>query len=155
MPSAEILSQGDEVVTGQTVDTNAAWLAARLTDLGFVVRGHTTVGDHLPDIRAAVEPQPTLAEQGVASEAAVVALAQRVREQAGAGLGLALNLNADPRTEQAGSGMVALCGEDLRAARAFRVAGGADLIRTLGAGAAIDFLRRRLQDGALSDLEPE
>jgi len=51
MPTAEILSQGDEVVTGQTVDTNAAWLAERLTDLGFTVIRHTTVGDVLTDIR--------------------------------------------------------------------------------------------------------
>jgi len=34
MPTAEILSQGDEVVTGQTVNTNAAWLAEQLHDLG-------------------------------------------------------------------------------------------------------------------------
>lgn len=53
-PSAEILSQGDEVVTGQTVDTNAAWLSGRLTDLGFNVRRHTAVGDRVADIAAAV-----------------------------------------------------------------------------------------------------
>ncbi len=51
MPTAEILSQGDEVITGQTVDTNAAWLATRLTDLGFTVLRHTTVGDRLQDIQ--------------------------------------------------------------------------------------------------------
>ena len=51
MPTAEILSQGDEVVTGQTVDTNAAWLAERLTELGFTVVRHTAVPDVLGDIR--------------------------------------------------------------------------------------------------------
>lgn len=50
MPTAEILSQGDEVVTGQITDTNAAWLATRLTDLGFDVRRHLTVGDRLEDL---------------------------------------------------------------------------------------------------------
>ncbi len=49
--SAEILSQGDEVVTGQTVDTNAAWISERLTELGFMVLRHNTVGDRLEDIR--------------------------------------------------------------------------------------------------------
>lgn len=50
MPTAEILSQGDEVVTGQIADTNAAWLSERLTDLGFDVVRHTAVGDRLPDL---------------------------------------------------------------------------------------------------------
>lgn len=49
-PSAAILSQGDEIVTGQTVDTNAAWLAERLTGLGFIVTRHASVGDRLADI---------------------------------------------------------------------------------------------------------
>ena len=44
-PRAVLLSQGDEVVTGQTVDTNAAWLAERLTDLGFDVVLKMAVGD--------------------------------------------------------------------------------------------------------------
>lgn len=45
MSSAIILSQGDEVVTGQTVDTNAAWLGDKLTQLGFDVLGHVSVRD--------------------------------------------------------------------------------------------------------------
>lgn len=54
MPRAEILSQGDEVVTGQIADTNAAWLSERLIDLGFHVVRHTTVGDEKADIIAAL-----------------------------------------------------------------------------------------------------
>ncbi|MDD2770479.1 MAG: molybdopterin-binding protein [Methylococcus sp.] len=49
-PCAEILSQGDEVVTGQIADTNAAWLSERLTGLGFAVKRHTTVGDDLENL---------------------------------------------------------------------------------------------------------
>ena len=45
MSLAELLSQGDELLTGQTVDTNAAWLSERLIDMGFDVSQHTTVGD--------------------------------------------------------------------------------------------------------------
>jgi nicotinamide-nucleotide amidase len=50
MPTAEILSQGDEVVTGQVADTNAAWLATQLTSLGFTVVRHVSVGDRMQDI---------------------------------------------------------------------------------------------------------
>jgi nicotinamide-nucleotide amidase len=49
-PRAVLISQGDEVVTGQIVDTNAAWLAERLTDLGVEVRLHLTAGDRLGDL---------------------------------------------------------------------------------------------------------
>lgn len=44
---AEIFSQGEEVVSGQTVDSNAAWLSQRLIDSGFSVTRHTAVGDDL------------------------------------------------------------------------------------------------------------
>lgn len=49
-PKAWILSQGDEVVTGQVVDTNAAWLAERLTAMGFDVWRHVAAGDRLADL---------------------------------------------------------------------------------------------------------
>lgn len=52
MPTVEIISQGDEVVTGQVTDTNAAWLATELSRMGCAVRRHTTVGDELDDIAA-------------------------------------------------------------------------------------------------------
>lgn len=47
---AIILSQGDEVITGQVVDTNAAWLAEALTDRGFRIIRHLVVGDRLPHL---------------------------------------------------------------------------------------------------------
>jgi nicotinamide-nucleotide amidase len=47
---AEIFSQGEEVVSGQTVDTNAAWLSEQLTELGFKVKRHSAVGDNLDDL---------------------------------------------------------------------------------------------------------
>lgn len=46
-PRAEIFSQGDEVITGEIADANAAWLAGELTALGFEVSRHTAVGDRL------------------------------------------------------------------------------------------------------------
>lgn len=42
---ARILAIGDELVFGRTVDTNSAFLARRLTDLGFTVTGVEVVGD--------------------------------------------------------------------------------------------------------------
>ncbi len=47
---AEIFSQGEEVVNGQTLDTNATWLAQQLNDLGFRVKETATVGDQLADL---------------------------------------------------------------------------------------------------------
>ena len=51
-PKLEIFSQGDEVVTGQIVDSNAAWLAQQAVQLGFTVSRHNTVGDRLEDLIA-------------------------------------------------------------------------------------------------------
>ena len=53
-PAAVLLSQGDEVLTGQTVDTNAAFLAERLTDIGFDVVRHLSVGDRVHDLVAVI-----------------------------------------------------------------------------------------------------
>jgi competence/damage-inducible protein CinA-like protein len=44
---AEIISIGDEITSGITVDTNAAWLAARLAESGIRTVYHTTVADQL------------------------------------------------------------------------------------------------------------
>ena len=52
LPSAEIFSQGEEVVCGDIADTNAAWLSRELTGLGFEVRRHTAVGDRLESLVA-------------------------------------------------------------------------------------------------------
>jgi nicotinamide-nucleotide amidase len=48
----EILSTGDEVLTGQITDTNAAFLADALGFLGFEVARHTTVGDDRAELAA-------------------------------------------------------------------------------------------------------
>lgn len=42
-----IVSIGDELAIGQSLDTNAKWLASRLTDLGVRVVEHATVADDL------------------------------------------------------------------------------------------------------------
>ena len=45
MLRCEILSTGDEVLTGMIADTNAAFLADQMGSLGFEVLRHSTVGD--------------------------------------------------------------------------------------------------------------
>ncbi len=49
-----ILSVGDELVSGLTVDTNSAWLSLRLAEAGIRVIGHATVGDDQPAIEASI-----------------------------------------------------------------------------------------------------
>jgi len=49
-PTLEIFSQGEEIVTGQIADTNAAWLSQQAVRLGFTVTRHTAVGDKLDDL---------------------------------------------------------------------------------------------------------
>ena len=52
--NAIILSVGDELVLGQTVDTNSAWLSAQLAQIGISVLWHKTVADDQPAIEAAI-----------------------------------------------------------------------------------------------------
>ena len=49
-PIAEIFSQGEEVISGQIADTNAAWLSQQLVEMGFSIARHTAVGDKLQDL---------------------------------------------------------------------------------------------------------
>src|ERR671917_1385997 len=48
---AIILSVGDELILGQTVDTNSAWVSQQLAAVGVPVAAHLTV----PDDQRAVE----------------------------------------------------------------------------------------------------
>jgi nicotinamide-nucleotide amidase len=50
---AEIISIGDELTSGQRLDTNSQWLSQRLGELGIPVAFHTTVRDDLEDNVAA------------------------------------------------------------------------------------------------------
>ena len=51
---AIVLSVGDELVLGQTVDTNSAWISAQLSAVGIDIHSHATVGDSQADIEAAL-----------------------------------------------------------------------------------------------------
>ena len=44
---AEVIAIGDELTSGQRLDTNSQWISQRLGELGIPVRYHTTVADDL------------------------------------------------------------------------------------------------------------
>lgn len=48
-PRAEIISIGDELTSGQRLDTNSRWLSEQLGNLGVKTVFHTTVGDSMSD----------------------------------------------------------------------------------------------------------
>jgi molybdenum cofactor synthesis domain-containing protein len=50
----EIISIGEELLIGKIVNTNAQWIAKRLTDMGWRVRRITTIGDDVNEIISAL-----------------------------------------------------------------------------------------------------
>src|ERR671929_611060 len=52
--SAEIVTVGTEMLLGDLVDTNTAWISQRLAELGIGIYRHTTVGDNSERIVAAL-----------------------------------------------------------------------------------------------------
>lgn len=55
MVKIEILSQGEELLTGQVIDTNAGWLSDQLVRMGLTITRHTTVGDDKGDLVAVLK----------------------------------------------------------------------------------------------------
>src|SRR5688500_16530941 len=52
--AVEIITIGDELLLGHTIDTNAAFLSRELVGAGFRVTRRTTVGDDAPAIAETV-----------------------------------------------------------------------------------------------------
>ena len=52
---AEIITIGDEILIGQIVDTNSAWMAERLNGIGVTIRQITTISDEREHILSAVD----------------------------------------------------------------------------------------------------
>src|SRR5580700_10416972 len=65
---AEVIAIGDELTSGQRLDTNSQWLSTRLGELGVEVRYHTTVADDLEAnvavFRAAIERADVVVASG-------------------------------------------------------------------------------------------
>ncbi|WP_024560121.1 nicotinamide mononucleotide deamidase-related protein YfaY [Franconibacter pulveris 601] len=62
MLKVEMLSTGDEVLHGQIVDTNAAWLADYLFENGFPMTRRNTVGDNLEALTAILQERSQQAD---------------------------------------------------------------------------------------------
>ncbi|MEA3443518.1 MAG: molybdopterin-binding protein, partial [Bacteroidota bacterium] len=55
MKKAEIITIGDEILIGQIVDTNSAWIAAKLNDAGIAVAQISSISDSKEHIVAALD----------------------------------------------------------------------------------------------------
>jgi nicotinamide-nucleotide amidase len=51
----EIITIGDEILIGQTIDTNSAWLGKELNDRGLDIRYVTSISDTKEDIMGAID----------------------------------------------------------------------------------------------------
>ncbi|MFO7634796.1 MAG: CinA family nicotinamide mononucleotide deamidase-related protein [Caldilinea sp.] len=53
--TAEIITSGTEILLGDIIDTNAAWIAQQLRDTGVNLYYKSTVGDNEPRLRGVIE----------------------------------------------------------------------------------------------------
>jgi nicotinamide-nucleotide amidase len=56
-PQASIITIGDELLIGQTIDTNSAYIAQQLNSLGLWVRRRVAVGDNRDEILSALREE--------------------------------------------------------------------------------------------------
>ena len=52
MPKAEIYALGSEIVLGQTIDTNSAWISSKLNGLGIETVKHVAIADDIEIIKS-------------------------------------------------------------------------------------------------------
>ncbi|MHC2992758.1 damage-inducible protein CinA [Pontibacter sp. HJ8] len=60
--NAEIITVGDEILFGQIVDTNSAWMGTELTRIGIRVKQITSISDNADHIVAALDAAKTRAD---------------------------------------------------------------------------------------------
>ncbi|MBK8846913.1 MAG: competence/damage-inducible protein A [Bacteroidetes bacterium] len=51
----EIITIGDELLIGQVIDTNSAWMAQLLNQYGFIIKYRTAIGDDSKQIKEAIK----------------------------------------------------------------------------------------------------
>ena len=59
---ATLITIGDELLIGQTIDTNSAWMATELNNIGVSVKRRIAVGDTWQDIWSALEEESRSAQ---------------------------------------------------------------------------------------------
>ena len=52
---ASIITIGDELLIGQVIDTNSAWIARQLNKIGIAVKNRIAIGDDADEIRATLD----------------------------------------------------------------------------------------------------
>lgn len=62
MVNASIITIGDELLIGQTIDTNSAWMAEELNQIGVWVKRRLAVGDVWEDIWTALEEESKVSD---------------------------------------------------------------------------------------------
>jgi len=62
MTNISIVTIGDELLIGQVIDTNSAWMAQELNKAGFWVRRRVAIGDGREDILKALEEESAVAD---------------------------------------------------------------------------------------------
>jgi nicotinamide-nucleotide amidase len=62
MTNISIITIGDELLIGQVIDTNSAWMAQELNKAGFWVKRRVAIGDGRTDILKALEEESAEAE---------------------------------------------------------------------------------------------
>jgi nicotinamide-nucleotide amidase len=92
--NAIILSIGDELVLGQTVDTNSAWISVRLASIGIRVIQHVTVADQLDSISAAIMAAATRCDLLIISGGLGPTADDVTRQALGAAMHADMELNA-------------------------------------------------------------
>jgi len=93
--NAVILSIGDELVLGQTVDTNSAYLAARLAELGIPTRYHQTLPDDLVLIAQAIRQAADQSELLLVTGGLGPTQDDLTRQALAEAMGVELELNAE------------------------------------------------------------
>ena len=92
---AFILSVGDELALGQTIDTNSAWISQQLAAVGCDILGHQTVGDSQTMIEASIKFWASQADVLIISGGIGPTEDDLTRQSLAAVIGTGLELNQD------------------------------------------------------------
>lgn len=97
MRTGAIVSVGEEILAGDIVDTNAAWIAGRLRALGIALRSVRVVGDEILRIKGAIEDSAASADLVVVTGGLGPTDDDLTREGLAAALGVELQEDAAAR----------------------------------------------------------
>ena len=90
---AEIISIGTELLLGEIIDTNAAWLAQQLAAIGVDVYFRTTVGDNVGRIAATIQIAMSRADVIITTGGLGPTVDDMTREGIAQAVGVSLELN--------------------------------------------------------------